>query len=472
MPEMELMSVEPVDGERIRFGPFCLLTSTGRLLHNATPVPLQPKQAELLVLLAKRAGGAVSRDEIMDSLWGKRQPYDCALSQAVNRLRRGLEAFEATTDYVRTVRGFGYRLVIAGRSPSNGVPNDPLFVDPAFRRCQLAVFKQNNELQRVESIDYFKDALTLNPSFVPALNGLARAYYRAGIRSLIDPLTAYYEAKAAIAKALTLDSGNADAFTILSLLVLFFDANLAGARDAAEQAVALSPDAPKARNALAWQLLARGDHSAAMMEAYRGLDTTPSDPSLTAMLGVALYMSHRYDEACVFLEDSVKFSPVCTQALFYYACAHYMSGNYDEALAILDRIPEREMRSRVLAIRGCIAIRQGQRHVRKQCEVALAALPFSSDIFVAAMHVARNDLDAAAHSLNKALKTREPALFVATIDPLLEPLQRSHPSLVTEIRRGRHYCCDLCVVQLTHAEGPLHALRLCDNCKSPGAPEA
>jgi DNA-binding winged helix-turn-helix (wHTH) protein/Flp pilus assembly protein TadD len=466
MLEMELTSARPVEGERIRFGPFCLYISTGRLLHNATPVPLQPKQAELLVLLAKRAGGAVSRDEIMESLWGKRQPYDCALSQAVNRLRRGLEAFEATTDYVRTVWGFGYRLVLAGRSPSNAAADDPLFLDPAFRRCQLAVFKQNNQPQMAESIDYFKDALALNPSFVPALNGLARAYYRAGVRSLIDPLTAYYEAKAAIAKAIALDSSNADAFAILSLLVLFFDANLPGARDAAEQAVALSPDAPKARNALAWQLLARGDHSAALMEAYRGLDSSPADASLTAMLGVALYMSRRYDEACLFLEDAAKFSPACTLALFYYACAHYMSGRYDEALGILDRIPPREMPSRVLAVRGCIAIRQGRRDERKHCEVALAALPFPSDIFIAAMHVASDDLDVAAHSLSEALRTREPALFVATIDPLFDPLQLSHPGMVTEIRRGRQQCCDRCVVPLTYAERPLHALRLCDNCKA------
>jgi hypothetical protein len=116
MTEMGLISAEPVEGERIRFGPFCLHISAGRLLHNATPVPR----------------------------------YDCALSQAVNRLRRGLEAFEATTDYVRTVRGFGYRLVSAGRSPSNGVADEPLFLDPEFRRCQLAVFKQNNEFQMVE----------------------------------------------------------------------------------------------------------------------------------------------------------------------------------------------------------------------------------------------------------------------------------------------------------------------------------
>jgi DNA-binding winged helix-turn-helix (wHTH) protein/lipoprotein NlpI len=463
---MELTSAKPIEGERLRFGPFCLHMSTGRLLHNATPVPLQPKQAELLVLLAKRAGAAVSRDEIMESLWGKRQPYDCALSQAVNRLRRGLEAFEATTDYVRTVRGFGYRLTHAGRTPSNGAADEPHLIDPAFRQCQLATFKQNNQLQAVDSIDYFQAALALNPSFVPALNGLARAYYRAGTRSLIDPLTAYYEAKSAIAKAIALDSSNADAFTILSLLVLFFDANLSAARDAAEQAVALSPDAPKARNALAWQLLARGDHCAARIEAYQALESTPSDPSLTAMLGIAFYISHRYDEASHFLEDSVEFSPACTLALFYCACAHYMSCRYDAALAILERIPPAEMRSRVLALRGCIAIRQGRRDVRKDCEAALAALPFRSEIFIAAMRVASDDLDAAAHLLREALETREPALFVAAVDPLFEPLPLSHPRLVAEIRRGRRNCCDRCAVPLAHSEHAPRALRLCDDCKS------
>jgi DNA-binding winged helix-turn-helix (wHTH) protein/Tfp pilus assembly protein PilF len=463
---MELTSAEPLELDSVRFGPFFLNLSTRRLRHNATLVPLKPKEAELLVLLAARLGKPVSRDEIMENLWVPHKATDYALSQTVYRLRRALEAFDPTSDYVRTVPGIGYHLVSPARS--NGDSDGLLFRDPAFQPYQLAMFrlKQQTQPKLVESIGFFEDALALNPEFVPALTGLAQVYTNAGIRSFIEPLTAYYQAKQALGKAVALEPNNSDAFTLLSLLVLFFDADLTRARDAAEQAVALAPQSPKARNAMVWQLLAREDYSAALLEADRALRTNPSDAHATALLGIVLYMLRRYDEASVYFQESLQFSPTYAPALFYYACALYMKERYDDALALLNRMPGTEMASRELAVRGCIAIRQRRETVRKHFEARLNALPFRADVSIASMHVTADDLDAAGNALSQALETREPGLFLTAIDPLYEPVWHAHPALIATIREGRRPRCDRCATPMAQNGQPLYALHLCDRCSA------
>ena len=235
----------PLERDRVRFGCFFLYRSTRQLRHNATTVPLKPKQVELLILLAQRLGSPVSRDEIMKALWGPQKATDYALSQTVYRLRRALEAFDPSTDYVQTVSGFGFRLVAP--ATAGGKLGRLPFSDPAFEPCRQALFMLNEQTQPkiLASIGSFQDALARDPSFVPALVGLAQSYTDAGIRSFIEPLTAYYQAKAALSKAVALDPGSADAFTLLSLLALFFDVNLGRARDAAELAVALDPHSAK-----------------------------------------------------------------------------------------------------------------------------------------------------------------------------------------------------------------------------------
>jgi tetratricopeptide (TPR) repeat protein len=250
------------------------------------------------------------------------------------------------------------------------------------------------------------------------------------------------------------------------LLALFFDANLTQARDTAELALALAPHSPKASGAMVWQLLARQEHTAALVEADRALCANPTDAYAAALMGIVMYLLRSYDEACLCFAESLRAAPLHAPSLFFYACAQYMMQRYDDALLLLNRMPDSEMAPRDLALRGCIALRQGRESVVKHTETRLAALPFHSDISIAAIHVAGNDLTAAAASLTRALDTREPGLFLLPIDPMYEPLQHSHPLLMATIRKGRQPRCDRCATPLAQDHHRPYALRLCDSCES------
>jgi DNA-binding response OmpR family regulator len=72
--------------------------------------PLSPKEFELLRFLASRPGQALSRDLIMNTVWG----YDAAVTprsidRFVNALRNKIEKDPAKPHHIRTVREFGYK---------------------------------------------------------------------------------------------------------------------------------------------------------------------------------------------------------------------------------------------------------------------------------------------------------------------------------------------------------------------------
>jgi DNA-binding response OmpR family regulator len=98
------------DARAIVFGPFrCDLVSR-KLLRDGTEIELTPKEFNLLAFLAGRPGRAVTRNEILKSVWG----YDIfvtdrSVDRCVNTLRAKIEADPHQPVYLRTVREVGYR---------------------------------------------------------------------------------------------------------------------------------------------------------------------------------------------------------------------------------------------------------------------------------------------------------------------------------------------------------------------------
>ena len=74
---------------------------------------LQLSTKEILILrcLAERSGEVVTRDEILDRVWGYEAfPTTRTIDNFIVRLRRALEPDPQNPRYIHTVRGSGYRL--------------------------------------------------------------------------------------------------------------------------------------------------------------------------------------------------------------------------------------------------------------------------------------------------------------------------------------------------------------------------
>lgn len=72
---------------------------------------VEPKVMDVLRALIDRAGGVVSRDDLIDSVWGVSHGGDERLSRAISILRRCLGDVQGKHDHIKTVSRRGYQLV-------------------------------------------------------------------------------------------------------------------------------------------------------------------------------------------------------------------------------------------------------------------------------------------------------------------------------------------------------------------------
>ncbi len=80
--------------------------------HEIVP-PLSPAQYRLLELLMAQEGQVVSRDEIVEYVWGEDEALgvsEQAIDALVRRLRERIAAIDPDHAYIVTVRGHGFRL--------------------------------------------------------------------------------------------------------------------------------------------------------------------------------------------------------------------------------------------------------------------------------------------------------------------------------------------------------------------------
>ena len=454
---------------QVSFGRFTLHITQRKLWYDGLPVVLKPKEAELLAVLGERRPEIASRDEIIERLW-RGSATDAALNQTVYRLRQALARCDAT-QYIETIPERGFRL--AAESPIDAHKHRPDALRPEFSLFQKAValYKQRTETSILQAIRLLERACETEPEYVPALEALASAYCNAGIRLFYPPAEAYWRARALIEKIITIDPSSSRAFATLSTLLIFFNANRNDARDAAERAILLAPSSSVAHTSAVWERLSRRDYLGALTQADLAVTADPASPFSTALFGTALYMSRRYDEAHRAFETARALDEAHSTAIFYDACASVVEGQYGDAEATLSLIHGSDMVTRVTAVRGYIAAKRGDNAGVRRAISTLRSATIPSHVSLCAVELAMNDLSAAAATLERALHTREPGLFLTAIDPMYAPLQQYAPTLIATIERGRPQQCDRCGTELKIRRVlEIHQCDLCWDCRHRAQP--
>lgn len=94
------------------FGPFVFHTLSRRLERQGDLVVLNSRATDLLMLLLRRAGELVSKDDLLQAAWGNRVVAENNLTVHVAALRRVLRTDGDPDRYIRTEHGRGYRFVM------------------------------------------------------------------------------------------------------------------------------------------------------------------------------------------------------------------------------------------------------------------------------------------------------------------------------------------------------------------------
>jgi Tol biopolymer transport system component/DNA-binding winged helix-turn-helix (wHTH) protein len=107
------MASTPSESPKIRFGLFELDVAAGRLLKAGTPLKLGPQPLRVLLLLIRKEGQVVTREEIQKSLWGETTFVDFqhGINFSVNQIRAALCDDAEKPRYIETLPRIGYRFI-------------------------------------------------------------------------------------------------------------------------------------------------------------------------------------------------------------------------------------------------------------------------------------------------------------------------------------------------------------------------
>ena len=121
----------------IQFDEFSLDCDRFELLRSGRPIKLEKIPMELLILLASKDGNLVTRDEIIERLWGKDVFVDTehGINTAIRKIRLALRDDPEKPRFVQTVTGKGYRFIAEKR---NDAETDGPRVEPEPGRSHLA----------------------------------------------------------------------------------------------------------------------------------------------------------------------------------------------------------------------------------------------------------------------------------------------------------------------------------------------
>src|SRR5215207_7003110 len=90
---------------RLTIGPWTIGVAARQVDGPGGSVRLEPKAMGVLLELAKDAGEVVSRQHLLESVWGSEMATDDVLSRAISELRRALGDDTRNPRLIVTVRG-------------------------------------------------------------------------------------------------------------------------------------------------------------------------------------------------------------------------------------------------------------------------------------------------------------------------------------------------------------------------------
>jgi tetratricopeptide (TPR) repeat protein len=282
------------------------------------------------------------------------------------------------------------------------------------------------------AVEHFTQALAVDPAFARAELGLAEAYAVMGSIGALSQADSYSQAKAHALKALDLDPGLAEAYATLGLAYSELDWSWDQATEAFEKAITLKPGYATAHQWYAAHLRRLGRFDDAVHQARLARDLDPLSLVIRSTLGDAYYDRRDWDRAEGVYREMLRMDPEFIGAHISLAAVLLNRGRWDEAAAELRM--ERDYSPYWVAMKamfeGRILLGQGDPSQARRVAADLGAAVEKEKapywMFLALLHGALGEADAALGWLDRALANRDYYFFMGMTDPALD-LIRSDP---------------------------------------------
>ena len=185
--------------------------------------------------------------------------------------------------------------------------------------------------------EYFQQAISKDPRYALAYDGLADSYISLAVFGFSSPKEAYPRAKEAALKSLEIDGTLAEAHTSLARIKAEYDWDWSGGEREFQRAIELNRNYPTAYQMYGLILSTMGRPEEAIAIYKRGLELDPLSPIINGALGEAFYYTRQYDQAIEQLQKTLELDPNLHPARAFLADAYLHKSMNKEATEELEK---------------------------------------------------------------------------------------------------------------------------------------
>jgi TolB-like protein/DNA-binding winged helix-turn-helix (wHTH) protein/tetratricopeptide (TPR) repeat protein len=185
-----------------------------------------------------------------------------------------------------------------------------------------------------KSIEYYRQAIDLDPGYALAYVGLAGPYGVMGGLSLLPPEEGFGKSRTALAKALELDDSLAEAHYGLAIVKLLYEWDWAGAEREFNRARELDANLALPHGLYSYYLI-QGRVQEAVAEAKRVLAQDPLSLPFNRDLSEAMYCARQPDQTIAQCQQMIEMDPSYPLTRLYLGLAYEQKRMYEKAIAEL-----------------------------------------------------------------------------------------------------------------------------------------
>jgi DNA-binding winged helix-turn-helix (wHTH) protein/TolB-like protein/Flp pilus assembly protein TadD len=312
--------------------------------------------------------------------------------------------------------------------------------DEAYELYQKGRFfldKRDDESIR-KALGFFQQATEKDPNYALAFAGITQCYIGFASSTSRTSKEDIAQAKAAAARAITLDDTLAEAHHALGEILLDYDWDWQGAEREFQRALQLNPNNAAAHMSYGFYLLTIGRREEALTEARRAVELDPLSSQINSNLAIILMVARQGDEALAQLRETLKLHSDYAYVQSQMGRAYLVKGMYDEAIAHYQKVIDAGG-DRNLALVG---LAQAYAHTGRRDEALQILEELKAQLkdghvkhyYLAVAEAALDERDAAFESLDRAMAEHDLGMLYLKVDPRFDQL-RSDPRFTDLIRR-------------------------------------
>jgi TolB-like protein/Tfp pilus assembly protein PilF len=322
--------------------------------------------------------------------------------------------------------------------PKPSTPPKVVTVNPEAYETYLQANYYFDNQQLPKSIDYYNQAVKLDPNYAPTYAHMAGAYFFLAFFGALSPQEGWGNVKQMATLAIEKDESIPEAHGALALAKMHYDWDFAGAEREFKRGLELNPNDADIRHEYAHYLMAMGRVAESMAESRRAVELDPIGTSLTSCLCWHSFAARNYDDAVRLATQFLSSQPNNAWEHTILGWTYEQKRMPDEATAQFQKaVGATQGRAFFLAALGHAYAVAGRRSDAEQVLQTLsqrANKSYVSAFDVATIYAGLGEKDTAFAWLEKAAAERSSFLVYSKWEPRLDPL-RSDPRFNQLLKR-------------------------------------